>query len=110
MELNNFVEKLRGCKLSQKCTGYLGAKVSVSADRKRYTIYKEEIVKVFGEKRSFQKEMKVYFKAPREHLTIFEADMLYLVFAMNQRPRDYAQFHKCQAGREFIESIEAIVV
>ena len=43
-----------------------------------------------------------------EHLTIFQAYMLYMILKKNQRPLDYGTYHNCQAGKEFIQNIKLI--
>jgi hypothetical protein len=42
--------------------------------------------------------------------TIFEANMLLMVFAMGRCPVDYARYHKCISGKEFIENISSLYV
>lgn len=39
-------------------------------------------------------------------LTIFEVNTLYYLFVRRLIPYDYAKYHSCKAGIEFIESIE----
>lgn len=51
--------------------------------------------------------VKVKFNTLPEHLTIFEAGLLYCT-CKGIKPYDYAQYHKCEAGKRFIESIESI--
>lgn len=52
----------------------------------------------------------LYFALNREpkRLTIFEAGLLYALFVKNETPKDYAQYHKCVAGIEFIEALEVV--
>lgn len=51
--------------------------------------------------------LTVEFYKPHR-VTIFEAGLLFMVFAQNRRPIDYASYHDCPAGREFIENIKSI--
>lgn len=51
----------------------------------------------------------VQFKEPH-HLTVFETGLLFSLFYHNRRPIDYASFHKCVAGKRFIENIVNVEV
>jgi hypothetical protein len=45
----------------------------------------------------------------KEHrMTVFEVNMLYSILVRNRLPYDYANFHKCQAGKEFFENISMV--
>jgi hypothetical protein len=48
----------------------------------------------------------VIFKNPK-HITQFEAVLLYSFFT-GKRPRDYADYHKCIAGKKFFDTIDSI--
>jgi hypothetical protein len=65
---------------------------------------KEKCSKCGHEKKT---EVIAWFKKP-VRLTIFEAEMLFAVFGLGRRPLDYANYHKCPAGKEFVESIDDI--
>jgi hypothetical protein len=53
------------------------------------------------------KGIRVFFKK-KHSLTVFETGMLYCVLIINRLPYDYANFHKCEAGKNFFENIEKI--
>ena len=57
---------------------------------------------------SIENTLIVYFKDLPQHLTIFQASMLFLVFKLKKKPCDYAKYHKCPAGKKFIENIVKI--
>ena len=54
--------------------------------------------------------IKIYFHAPKPYLTLFEAELLYLLFVKEGLPASYAQFHKCEAGKEFILMLDRVEV
>lgn len=51
--------------------------------------------------------VRVLFHEPQK-LTIFEAELLYDLYFLNRRPPDYANYHKCKAGKKFIANIKSI--
>ena len=51
--------------------------------------------------------IKVIFKS-QVQMSIFQVAMLYALFHDNKLLSDYAQYHKCKAGQEFIENIVSI--
>lgn len=44
------------------------------------------------------------------HLSIFQHDMFYCLFFLKKKPRDFAKYFKCPAGKEFLTHIEKIWV
>lgn len=54
------------------------------------------------------KILYVTFKQPQEHLTIFEAGLLWSLFVDKRRMIDYANYHKCIAGKRFIKNIKKV--
>ena len=56
-----------------------------------------------------KKGVRVTFKKPHE-LTIFEEGLLYSLFVLKKKPRDYANYFKCFAGKEFLDSVAEIEV
>jgi hypothetical protein len=66
----------------------------------------ERTLKIKDEK---DNAFKVFFKFPHR-LTIFEAGLLYSLIVLKKKPRDYAGYFKCQAGKEFLDSIEKISI
>lgn len=51
----------------------------------------------------------VAFSQPHDHLTIFEAELLYCAF-LKRKQRDYARYDKCVAGQRFFADIEKLYV
>jgi hypothetical protein len=43
-------------------------------------------------------------------LTIFEHDLLYFLFILKEKPADYANYFKCPAGKEFMDSIISVQI
>ncbi len=42
-------------------------------------------------------------------LSIFQAEMLFAIWHLRKIPRDYGNYHKCKAGKEFIENIKKLL-
>lgn len=50
----------------------------------------------------------VEFYEKPERITIFQAGVIYSIVALEEIPRDYAEFHESKAGKEFIGNIKYI--
>ena len=106
MKVEEFAEQVKKARLSTKITGQIGVKVSTTPTKLVWWIYKEDACRYCH--RKSERRIMVEFNSPQEHLTIFEAEMLYSVFGEGRKPRDYAGYHKCEAGRKFVENIKEI--
>lgn len=106
MKVDEFVKKLKEAKLTQTETAFFNVKVK-RFDDGVIKIYKEEKCKYC--KVVDYRAVEISFH--KEHtLTIFEAGLLYALYILNKKPKDYANFHKCIAGKRFIENIKSIYV
>lgn len=113
MIINDFLYFLQQCKPSQKTTGgFLGVKLyRYIKNTCKIILKKEEVCPRCHTDLSKQEiGIEVIFEKSMESLTIFQAEMLFMVFAMKQKPYDYASYHKCIAGKKFIENIKSIRV
>lgn len=110
MNYEEFVKNIKEAKKIQRETGGITTELQVtrSPDGLKRTISKSFTCKHCGH--SEWQFVKVTFKTVPERITIFEAGMLFSVFHDNKLPKDYADFHKCQHGRQFIDNIEKIEV
>ena len=108
MQIEKFVKKLKECKRIQTQTGFFKVKVKVNKERTEAYIYNREVCSKC--KRIEEKGVRVDFNKPQENLSIFQVEMLYSLYCLNKKPLDYASYHKCQAGKEFIENIKKIEV
>lgn len=106
MEIEQFKQKVKQAKLS-----------IATHNIKVYKLKQEIGYKIVGVEKhrayldgttESQFSVKVLFHKQPEHLTIFEAQLLYCLFALNRKPSDYAGYHNCQAGKEFIENIREV--
>ena len=93
MEITDFIIKLRACKGLCKETGGFSLRCIVNPEHTEFKLLDEN-----GE------GVKAYFIHERK-LTIFDAGMLYALWFKNRKPRDYASYHKCLAGHEFIANL-----
>jgi len=106
MDYQEFVAKVEGAKHTQTHTGYVeDLKLYSSADRTTYTQVRKHLCRCCGH--DDEKRQTIRFKRGQT-LSVFENDLLWLVFAEGRRPADYGQYHKCVAGKRFIENIENI--
>jgi len=112
MKVSTWLSHIRGLKrLTSTETMELMRRLKVSywPGKKAWKIRDENrICKCCG--RPIDKAIIVIFKEGREHLSYFEAYMLYSIFVLRRLPWDYAKFHKSPYGSRFIESIESIWV
>ena len=104
MEIEEFKAKLKLAKYSLIDTALYDIKVS-SKDNNTKKIYSKGVCS--NCKREDNKEVVVTFYKPH-NLTIFEAGLLYALYCLNKKPRDYAGYDNCIAGMEFIENIKSI--
>ena len=61
-------------------------------------------------RRSLGKKVVVEFKNAPHHFSIFQSYLLFCLFGLDRKPYDYANYHNCVAGREFIQNIKDITV
>lgn len=117
MKIETFQDKYKLCIKSQIQTGYsdrIGElKITVNPERTIFTIskkQKEKICKHCGTDltKNEYNELIVEFKEHQEPLTVFETYMLWMMFKMKLIPYDYANYHKCIAGKRFIENIKEL--
>jgi len=107
MNLNDFLKAWASCKMSLVHTGQVSIKVTANAPHTHYTLYNEVDVCPHCHRVGSIKGIEVTFKKP-ERLTIFTAALLYDVFVEHKKPADYARFHECQAGKEFIVNLDEV--
>lgn len=55
-----------------------------------------------------RKGVSVYFHNMPKELSTFQVELLYNVFVRNKKPYDYASYHTCPAGIEFISNIKGV--
>jgi len=107
MDYAKFIELVRHAKPSQVYTGSASYKLKVTTnkDHTLQKIYKKSYCKhcnVTG-----IKEIMIQFKEP-QRLSIFQACLIYMLFIENKKPMDYASYHKCVAGKRFIDNIQEV--
>lgn len=108
MEQTQFIEKVRSCKLSMIQTGFGGIKTfpaRVNPERTRWKLTCETRQTPFKIKEN-KTVIVEFFK--KQNLSVFEAEMMLMVFGCGTRPMDYAAYDKCPAGVKFIENIKSI--
>ncbi len=104
MEITEFTEKLKECKKGKET-----AFIDFKCRQIHPTIFKlisAKKCKLCGS--ISRKILTVEFYEPIENLTVFQAGLLFSVFAENRKPLDYANYHKCIAGKEFIKNIKSV--
>ena len=104
MKIEEFLYILKESKISNILTGFIIVKVT----RKRHTDYPFQKMPLF-EISSGDHQEKVLIEFYDEHrMTIFEAEMIFSLFALNKKVMDYGNYHKCQVGKEFIKNIKYV--
>lgn len=111
MEINEFIKKIRECEKSYQMANLKGLKVFRYSET--YLSIKiipdKHICKTCGTDLTLNSSyIEVYFNAPQKNLSIFEANLLFMVFKLNKLPHDYENFHKCIAGNKFINNIKDV--
>jgi len=107
MKIEDWKQKLKGCKRTEKLTAQIHVMVRGNKEKTRQEIYKEiDGCKHCGSNKTERRVDVEYYKP--QTLTVFQASLLYLMYVENKRPQDYAGFHECVAGKEFIENIKSI--
>lgn len=107
MQIEEFVKKLKDTKGIAKDTALLKVKVMTNKEHTSQRIYSESKCSQCGHTTTiivfilFSKEQK---------LSVFQAGLLFSLYVLNKKPNDYANYHKCIAGKEFIENIKSIEV
>lgn len=111
MEIQQFINRVKAC---QKKDSY-----SIAKNLKVYR-YSDAEIEIREEKEQKicskcgndlsknPRSIKVLFNNSNENLTIFQVEILFDIFVYNRIPLDYANYHKCEAGRKFIENIKEI--
>jgi len=113
MDVEKFYEDVKSSKYVSQgtnfITGYVDRdkKLYVNSERTYHRMVLNKPCKVCG--CSNEKELVITFFSPQK-LTIFEADLLWAIYVLGKRPADYAGYHKCVAGKRFIENIKNVEV
>jgi len=107
MKIEEWKALIKGAKTAKE-TGFNGLNLKIMRGKggQGYIILNYQKCDCCGQ--IILKAVKIEFYKAIEHLTIFEAELLYLLFCEGAKPRDYANYHKCEAGREFILNIKNI--
>lgn len=106
MEIKEWIKVLKGKKVSLNQDRIKNLECFVSPDRTAVTL--KQTNECFHCKNKTEIEVNVCFFKPQEHLTIFEAETLFYLFGLNKKPREYAGYHNCIAGKRFIENIKEV--
>jgi len=109
MQLSEWSTILKNAKQGSLLTGSSGLEVKVFSNREHtdFTI-RSNVVTCHKCNTTCAKSVRVTFKKAIEHFTVFEAGLLYYLFCLNKKPVDYAGYHNCVAGKEFIENINGV--
>lgn len=120
MEIEQFLSKLKECKKSNIQTGYSNRigdlKIIVNLNRTIFHICKKQTKNVCSKcgcnlNKSENNEIIVIFnKQQKKNLTVFETYLLFMMYKFKLIPYNYANWHKCIAGKEFIENIKEVQV
>lgn len=105
MKPEEFVKLVKQCKTSSILTGYGNKMKVVRISPTEIKLFNENICKCCNRTLN-ESGVIVVFEKPQK-LTIFEAEMLYMVLVQKLLPRDYCKYDQCIAGIEFIMNFKA---
>jgi len=106
MDYDEFVKKVKSAKQDTYSHLY-HVKVKTNSEHTHMRIYRDNECKHCGH--ITMESVIVTFKKS-QRLSIFQAGLLFSLFYLNRKPVDYASYHKCPAGKEFIDNINEVVV
>lgn len=112
MEIEEWKQRIMSAKPSICCYEREEHKVLKAQDGLRWFIYDSSTMgkcKTCGHCTTKPRTLSITFYKPIESLTIFEVEMISQLYFHNKRVGDYAQWHKCIAGKEFIKNIDTII-
>ena len=107
MKLKKFVDKLKKCKKTSVHTGFFNCKMKSSNEKNVKFVYRTDKCSKCKKKEFQLIQVRLFENCD---LTIFQTEMLFALFRLNKKPFDYANYHKCIAGKKFIKNIESINV
>jgi len=112
MNIKEWKEKIKDLKKGKQ-TGSLPLKLKSYIGTNIKEIYEEREVKkcrccgtLLGGENG--KRLNICFNEKQENLTIFQAELLFMIFVLGVIPYDYFKYHECRAGKEFIKNIKEI--
>lgn len=105
MDVNEYIDHIKQAKPSQIQTGFFHIKCQSNPEHTLYILYRENHCKHCGI--TTNQKLGIMLKQSH-HLTIFEAEMLFAIFCLKKKPADYSSYHKCIAGKRFIENIKEV--
>ena len=108
MRVEDFVVITKSVKKSLIETAYFNFKAKKDSEKNVWILYTTlGVCKHCGNVKDVEGVI-VHFDKPQTSLTIFEAGLLFALFVEKKLPFDYAQYHKCVAGKEFVENITLV--
>jgi len=107
MKIKEFVDRVRKARRSAGYSGTIATNLSVSSSQDLKEMRIKRVKKCRLCKHEETEMVTVRFYQPHR-LTIFETALLFSLFAENRIPVDYAGFHKCIAGKRFIENLREV--
>jgi hypothetical protein len=102
MNFEKFVNKIKISKSSEIRTGDTVDLAVVRLSPTKFYLYIKSICPCC---KKYDKENGINVEFNHDpKLTIFEAELLYMLFAQNKVPYDYSNYHESEAGKRFIEN------
>ena len=103
MKIEKFIERLKKAKKTAQSTASITNDLKVRKNGNSFQIYKSVVC---SKCRAGGLKQQIFIQFQNQKaLTIFQAGLLWSLFVENKKPYDYADYHKCIAGKEFIENI-----
>ena len=122
MEINDWLKIIKRCQKSDYKTGSMKIKIVVNPEKIIFQISKkieEKFCKCCGADLTQKDNNSLIIEFSEKpnintglygSLSVFQSNLLYMLFRNNKIPYDYAKYHECVAGKRFIENIKEIEV
>ena len=115
MKIQEWIRIMQSCKKSNDYTGGLDLKIRVNLEHTYFKLSVKPKIEIdkcpychTDLKKTEVNPLIIEFYKEQEHLSIFQAELLYNMFKINKIPIDYAKYHTCPAGKEFIANIKEL--
>ena len=120
MKINEWLKIIKSCKKSNNMTGGNWTSIKVNPERTIFYIFKkieQKTCRCCGSDLTlkYKNPLTIEFsEKPNEgtglfgSLSVFESNLLFMVFREGILPYDYAKYHECEARKRFIQNIREV--
>ena len=105
MEIKDWIKIVYSTMKLPIYTGGLNVRVKCNQEHTKFILFTEKVCEKCKQVMKQKVGVEFYNEAK---LSVFEAELLYALFCLKRVPRDYAGYHKCPAGKCFVENIKEV--